>query len=56
MHDEVHGRGPGNGRALFIGGGSTPLPTGVFTMAGVRYTDNPHRKLSNLPLGYWGSS
>ena len=47
---EVHGRGPGNGRVLFIGDGNTPLPTEVFTTTGVRYTGNPHCKLSNSPL------
>ena len=47
---EVHGRCPGNGRDLFMGGGSTPLPAGFFTTAGIRYTGNPHCKLSNLPL------
>ena len=48
--DEVHSRGPRNGRVLFIGDSSTPLPAGFFTTAGVRYTGNPHCKLSNLPL------
>ncbi|KAE8777132.1 hypothetical protein D1007_50097 [Hordeum vulgare] len=48
--DEVHERSPRNGRVLLIGAARSPLPVGVFTTAGIRYTGNPHYKLSNPPM------